>query len=226
MVKIDLHLHSSRYSNCSQLSVEHLALIAPALPLQGVVITEHNKMWSKEELEELQQQVGSRFRFYRGVEIGTPQGHILAYNLKDTRKIYNNMPLKELSEMALEDKAALVLAHPGRFSQPIPHPPEDYWQALSAIEVMSNSIREELVPEIIQAVNTLKRPLVAGSDSHAAWTPGLYATIFPHMPVDEAELADMIIKGVGIPWANEKHIKDIRRQIPENTLLCKNPLED
>ena len=226
MVRIDIHLHTSRYSSCSKLSPEHLVVISGGLPIQAVVITEHDCMWAKEELEELQNQVEGDFRFFRAVEVSTTHGHVLAYSLRDSRKVSMGMPLEDLARMAQEDNAALVLAHPGRSSTTIPENHQDYWERISAVEVMSNNITELMIPQVRQTVLALKKPTVAGSDGHVAEISGLYATLFPQMPADETELAQMIINGLGVPWANENHIRDIRKQFPERKILSKNPMED
>jgi len=226
MVKIDLHLHTSRYSPCSKLSPEHLVQLSHALPVQAVVITEHDCTWSEEELQELQNQAEGAFRFFRAVEVSTSHGHVLAYNLQDRREVSKGMPLADLARIAREDEAALVLAHPGRFIKTIPEIREDYWDQISAVEVMSNNICEPMIPQVHQAVSALERPVVAGSDAHVAEIVGLYATMFPQMPADEAELARMITEGLGIPWADEPRIRDMRERTPEKTILSENPIRD
>ena len=90
---------------------------------------------------------------------------------------------------------------------------------------MSNNITELLIPQVRQAVLALGKPVVAGSDSHVAEILGLYATMFPRMPADETELAQMIIDGLGVPWANQEKIGEIRNRFPERKILWKNPME-
>jgi hypothetical protein len=136
------------------------------------------------------------------------------------------MPLKDLAFMAGEDGAALVLAHPGRFIGAIPENREDYWERISAVEVMSNNLCEPMIRQVRQAVSALKKPVVAGSDGHAAEIAGLYATVFPQMPEDEKELAQMIISGAGVPWADKQKIRDMREKNPAKAILLENPVED
>lgn len=225
MFKIDLHLHTSRYSNCSGLSVEHLAAIAPMLKLDGIVITEHNHQWSQEEIDEIQKLSGPDCRFYRAMEVSCFEGDFLVYGLRDNAPIKKDMPLRELAVLCEEDQAALIFAHPGRFCTAPPDPAPEEWKSVHGVEVMSYNLREEFLPAIFETHRVLNLPQYAGSDSHAAWTPGLYATEFDRMPKDEKDLAAMIRRGEGVPWANLKHLKDIRTQIPEAHLIMENPIQ-
>jgi len=224
MKKVDLHLHTTRYSVCSQLTTEQLRDISQFLPLDGIVITEHDRQWSAEELEELQKESGGNCRFYRGVEVTCCEGHFVAIGLRDNPPISLEMPLKELCELAEIDNAAVIMAHPGRFFPLPPENPGEEWQGIHAIEVMSYNIRQELAPGIVSTMKRLPRPMVAGSDSHAAWNPGMYATMFPELPADEKELAQMIRKGQGVPWANKEHLTKIKQEIPEAHLLLEPPV--
>lgn len=225
MPSIDLHVHTSRYSSCSRLQPERLGLLADSLPVEAIVITEHDAIWPREELQQLQDRIGANLRLFRAVEVSTSEGHVLAYHLQDDRPLTPGMPLDELVRMAREDEAALVLAHPGRFIQSVPEGRGTCWDYLSAVEVMSNNITEPMIAQVRQAVAALEKPVVAGSDAHVAEIVGLYATSFPHMPADEAELARMIIDGSGVPWADVERIDSMRHMKPEKQILVVNPVE-
>jgi len=224
MIKIDLHMHTTRYSQCSNLSPEELPVLLPFTPLNGVVITEHDHLWSLEEIAEIQKTVSAPFKFYRGIEVSCKEGHYVVIGLDSSEGLSHFMPLKQLIPLAKEQQAAVIMAHPGRFSDLPADPPAEEWLGIDAIEVMSTNIRQEIVPSIKETYRILKKPQVAGSDSHVSWSPGMYATEFPELPANEKELARMIREGLGIPWANQKHIKNIHKQIPESHFLWENPL--
>lgn len=225
MYKIDLHMHTTRYSQCSQLPPEELAALLPLTPLNGAVITEHDHLWSQKEIAEIQEQMDGSFRLYRGIEVSCKEGHYVVIGLEHSEGLYPFMPLKELIPFTVKQSAAVIMAHPGRFSDLPTDPPSEEWLGIDAIEVMSTNIREEIVPSIQETRRILKKPLVAGSDSHVAWSPGMYATEFPELPRDEKELASMIRDGLGVPWANEAHIRNIHKQIPDSHFLWENPLK-
>lgn len=226
MIKIDLHVHSSRYSECSSISPQQLADMAPFLPLDGLVITEHDALWTSGELKELQRKVGESLRFFRGTEVTCDEGHFLVYGLDSSGSLEQNIPLARLIDLAEEQEAAVIAAHPGRFFPLPPENPPLEWTGVHGVESMSFNIRQALAPGIRYTLDLLRKPPVAGSDSHGAWAPGLYATLFPHMPENENELALMLRKGLGVPWANEKAISAIQKEIPEAKLLLEPPLPD
>lgn len=224
MVRIDMHLHTTRYSPCARLPVERLLEIVPDLPVDGLVITEHDILWPAEEVAELQSQVDGTFRFFKAVEVSTDVGHILAYNLRDDRDLEVGMPLSELAAIARDHEATLVMAHPGRFTALVPEGPPAAWQQIAAVEVMSNNIVEDMIPIVEQAVTALKKPHVANSDAHDEEIVGIYATEFPRMPANEAELARMIAEGAGVPWADEGRIRTLRLARPDRPILFRNPV--
>jgi predicted metal-dependent phosphoesterase TrpH len=225
MVRIDMHLHTTRYSKCSRLSTERLIEISGDVRVHAIVITEHDVLWPGDELAELQQQVKGDLRLFRAVEVTTDIGDILTYNLSDSREITKGMPFETLAEYAREDGAALVLAHPGRYIQSVPEDRSSAWDQIAAVEVMSNNIMESMIPNVNQAVTTLRKPCVASSDAHDDEIVGLYATVFPRMPLDEAELARMIIDAVVSPWADERRVEEMRRKRPDRPILLENPVE-
>src|SRR2546423_15273689 len=53
MVKFDLHMHTRRYSPDSEIDPFDLVRRAREVGLDGIVITEHDRLWPEDELEEL-----------------------------------------------------------------------------------------------------------------------------------------------------------------------------
>ena len=76
---IDLHNHTSRYSDDSLLPPEHLIDEAKKAGLDGIAITEHDFFWDHDELVNL----GKRMEFLviPAVEINTDEGHLLVFGL-------------------------------------------------------------------------------------------------------------------------------------------------
>jgi predicted metal-dependent phosphoesterase TrpH len=223
VIRVDLHFHTTRYSKCSRTPVERLIEISPDLEIEALTITEHDVLWSADEIQELQHQLGDNLRIFRAVEVTTDVGDVLTYNLSDDRDIRKGMPFEELAEYARIDGAALVLAHPGRYISEVPANRSAAWDQISAVEAMSNNIHESQISNVRQAVSELGRPTVAGSDAHDDFIIGLYATQFPRMPEDEADLAKMIISGVGIPWADTARVQQLRLDRPDRPILLTDP---
>lgn len=79
-MRIDLHCHSL-YSRDNYLDPEILVKRAIRVGLDGVCFTEHNSLAASRCVEDLK--VPKGFQIFRGVEISTNLGHVLAYGLKD-----------------------------------------------------------------------------------------------------------------------------------------------
>lgn len=52
-IKLGTHNHTSEHSPCSTLISEELIRFASEKKLEGVVITEHHRLWNKKEIEDL-----------------------------------------------------------------------------------------------------------------------------------------------------------------------------
>ncbi len=109
---LELHCHSSRYSACSVLTPLELVRAARAKALQGIVLTEHHRLWSDEELRALriEAEVENQFAILSGQEVSTDKGHVLVYGAGESIE-----PGETLAQLRKRfPRAALVLAHPYR----------------------------------------------------------------------------------------------------------------
>ncbi len=79
-MRIDLHCHS-KYSLDTAFEPEKLIEQAIQMNLDGVCFTEHDSVEASEPV--LKIPVPDDFYVFRGVEITTDKGHLLAYGLKD-----------------------------------------------------------------------------------------------------------------------------------------------
>jgi predicted metal-dependent phosphoesterase TrpH len=77
----DLHTHTTKYSRCSTMSPDELMVSAKAQGLDGICITEHNKIWSREDAEALSKKHG--LPVFRGMEVTTTGGDILVFGLEE-----------------------------------------------------------------------------------------------------------------------------------------------
>ena len=80
-MRIDLHVHTKALSSCSIIDPEELIGEARKLGLDGICITEHNAVWSPEDIASLNAK--SDVRFFRGNEVTTNQGHIVVFGYYD-----------------------------------------------------------------------------------------------------------------------------------------------
>ncbi len=107
---IDLHNHTSRYSDDSLLPPEHLIDEAKKAGLDGIAITEHDFFWDHDELVNL----GKRMEFLviPAVEINTDEGHLLVFGLD--HYVFGMHKTWFLKDMVDKAGGAMLAAHPYR----------------------------------------------------------------------------------------------------------------
>lgn len=174
---IDMHVHTDRYSACSHMSPEAMAQTAMAQRLDGIVITEHDTLWSQDEVQALQAQYPS-LRILRGIEVSTAQGHALSYGLaeEDTASFYPHMPLADLTHIVHDVGGIVILAHPTRFEDDIPN--EVYDAGIDGVEALSLNVRTYMARAIESLASQLDVPSIAGTDAHVTESLGFYGTDF------------------------------------------------
>ena len=101
---IDLHMHTSRYSPCAPLlEPETIISRLHERGLSGGVITEHDVLWSEDELQALvhaSSEGVEGVRLYRGVEISADHAHILAFGLESLAETPRGCPIQRVIDTA------------------------------------------------------------------------------------------------------------------------------
>ncbi len=99
---LDLHVHTTAYSGCSVLTPEIMAIAVKQAGLDGVCVTEHNRIWSKQEAAALASKYG--IMVFRGMEITTTGGDVLVFGLEEEpRQMWAPMESKADGEAAWPD---------------------------------------------------------------------------------------------------------------------------
>lgn len=168
--------------------------------LHGVVIAEHDCLWSREEINALNDTLHP-FKAFRGVEISSANGHFVVIGLNHLDGVQPGIPAAELLDRIKGQGAAMILAHHhlqyAQMRQPldIAMMPD----GIHAIEVASTATSGKNQEEAIQIAERRGWCQVAGSDAHAIESVGAAFTAFTQMPDDEQTLAAAIRNGTGIP---------------------------
>lgn len=180
MARIDHHLHTNRYSPDSIIDPHDLLLQAHAAGLDGVVITEHDRLWPEHELVELAE-LGRPLgvAVMGGVEISSLEGDVLVYGLKSLKDVGHCVDLRRVLDVAREQGAVVVAAHPFRFGQDFWRIIRDFGQAFDALELASNNITPELRGRIQEVLNGSPMGATASSDAHSPEVVGCYYSEFP-----------------------------------------------
>lgn len=207
---LDLHVHTFPASPCSSISVEEAVKEAKKKLLDGICLTDHNHIWTRDELDSLRQRHG--YLILGGSEITTDHGDILVYYHPDLGPmlgaIKGMIPLKALKEM-VGDKAFLAVAHPfrgfltfgvGLLDLTVEEASKrEVFKWVEGIEVLNAKVgRPENLFASKVASNTKLRP-IAGSDAHLPQEIGYFATMFTGKVQDEEDLLDLLRTGEYTP---------------------------
>jgi len=176
---VDLHSHTKRHSQCSQIEPEALIYQAVKAGLDALVITEHHYQWSEADLEDLVERSGElSFPLLAGFEFMTQCGDVLVYGApaREAQTMKPGMPPNEAVRAFHEMGAVCIAAHPTRmgmgFDERLLNLPVD------AIEVCSVNLKEHEQRLAAQLAKDLGIKPVAASDAHQIRDVGRYATDF------------------------------------------------
>ena len=162
-MKVELHLHTSRYSDCATNTPEEMMAELLRSGYHAVFITEHNAVWPGRELNELRGQFPG-LRIFPGVERQLHAHHILVLGTNDRE--YLEVPGEmELLERARSLGHLTVLAHPYRYEGGA----DLLEQRLrpDAMEHLTNNHLPEPAMKARDAAESFGLPLVNAGDSHS-----------------------------------------------------------
>lgn len=113
-MKVELHLHTSRYSGCAINSPEEMMRGLIDAGYDAAYITEHDAVWSTDEIAELQR-LFPQIRVFPGVELSLDAQHLLVLGTTDP-KYLSLEEVEDVLRTARRDGHLTVLAHPFRWS--------------------------------------------------------------------------------------------------------------
>jgi predicted metal-dependent phosphoesterase TrpH len=207
-MKFDLHLHTSRHSPDSVMTPEALVDQALRLGLNGVVITEHDWLWTEEELDVLRDQAPGLV-VLAGIEVSTREGHFLVYGVANPFALPRGIAVKELCREVHRQGGAVVAAHPYRWGQPFDGILARGAAALDGLELMTSNMDEECRRRAAEAAQRHGLAGLGSSDAHRVETLGVCYTVFDSPIRTAAGLVEAL--RCGKPTAYERLADPIAR---------------
>jgi predicted metal-dependent phosphoesterase TrpH len=196
-MKIDLHIHTTAYSSCSRMSPDDMMKAAVAAGLDGVCITEHNRVWSADDAEALSRKHG--IAVFRGMEVTTTAGDVLTFGLYEPPS--KLVTPEELRLLADHTNALLIAAHPfrgflvfgfgGRIS-PADAMTSPIFKSVHGLEVCNGLVTNEENELAKQVADMLSLAGTGGSDAHKAEAVGTCITEFHDQIRDESRLIEAL----------------------------------
>lgn len=195
---LDLHIHTTKYSRCSAMTPDDLMIAAKGVGLDGVCLTEHNRLWSSDDARELASRYG--LAVFRGMEITTTGGDILVFGLEEEP---DGLWTPEILKAKVDAVGALAIAaHPFRgfflfgpsdlamsISDAMQTPT---FQCVHGLEVCNGMVtlsENEFARRVAQGLGLLQ---IGGSDAHRMDQVGICITRFHDTIHDERDLIEAI----------------------------------
>ncbi len=191
---LDLHVHTNRYSACSNLDPGEMIEVATLLKLNGIVIVEHGIVWDKSEIEGLSRHPSANnLIILRGQEIrtyydGKLAGDILVFGVD--KSFPGQYSPEELIKEVHRRGGIAIAAHPYRWGVGIGN--KVYNLKLDGIEILNGNTTPDEMQAAFDANKKLHLAAVGGSDAHSADAIGNYLTWFPHEITTEEQLVTAI----------------------------------
>ena len=214
---IDIHVHTTRYSECGKSDPDDMIKAAISYGLDGLVITEHNIPWPVTELDELRIRY-PEFLILRGAEFTADVGdHYVTFGVDDFEPLGEPRPAGEIITTIQGRGGVAILAHPYRYGPKVPlqtlqNTPVD------AIEVYSNNVIRHAHPKAVALAEKFGLPMTAASDAHIVHHVGLYALDVPDTVRTEHDLAEVVRAGEFTRWADVARLRvqndDLERNLP------------
>jgi predicted metal-dependent phosphoesterase TrpH len=205
-MKFDLHMHTTRHSPDSRMDPLMMLRQARQIGLDGVVITEHDWLWTEPELEVLRS-LGEGLVVLAGIEVTAREGHFLVYGVTNPFAVARGIGVAELCREVHRQGGAVVAAHPFRWGQPFEEILEEERPDLDGLEMMSNNMDAECRRRTATVQARLGLAGLGNSDAHHEDVLGVCWTEFPAGVRTAADLVAAIRGRRTVPHerANEEH---------------------
>lgn len=200
-MKIDIHVHTTRYSHCSVASPEAMIESAMKNGIEGLVFTEHNVMWRNDEIKELQQKYPT-VKLFSGIEYtvkwdnGQDREDILIYGVDEKVIVDQILKLTDFYDIynaVNKMDGTCIIAHPFRYHDKVPNSILEGY--IDGIEAYSSNISEDMRrrAKILSSKNN--KVITAATDGHSVDKIGMYACDFFEDIKDEKHLAQQLKAG-------------------------------
>jgi predicted metal-dependent phosphoesterase TrpH len=190
-MKFDLHLHTTRHSPDSMMDPVALLRQAGRIGLEGVVITEHDWLWTDGELEVLRA-LAADLVVLAGIEVSAREGHFLVYGATNPFALPRGIGVADLCCEVHRQGGAVVAAHPFRWGQPFEEILDEEQPELDGLEMMSSNMDDYCRQRTAEIQARLGLAGLGNSDAHHEDVLGFCYTEFPGKVRTMTDLVDAI----------------------------------
>lgn len=186
---IDTHLHESKYSPDSYLSLTEAVETAKSLGLDGICVTDHDNNFLKNDIGTSKKI--NDILVIVGAEILTFEGDILVFGLDEIPE--EMIHAEELLEMVKKSHGAAISAHPFRNNdRGLKEYIRNVKDNLHGVEAFNGSTLPHHNLYAYALATELGIPCLGAGDAHEYQQVGKYATYFKHTVRDEKDFIEAI----------------------------------
>jgi len=184
-MKFDIHIHTRRYSPCSDIDPFELLHRAAEVGLAGIAIVEHNALWREEDIDLLKRESATKdIRVFSGVEIRSRHGDLLIFGARNLSGIRPGDSARHILETVHDRDGAVIVAHPTRYGLSCDRILME--MEFDGMEVMSTNMCADEQDRALALSSCSGIKAIGASDAHTLRSVGDYYTVFDE-PVDSME---------------------------------------
>lgn len=197
---VDMHVHTVKGASDSSLTPQQLMEEARRIGLNGVNISEHDRLWDAREMERFRQESG--LFASRAMEVSTDLGHIIVVGLE--RYLPGIHKAADLRRAVTKAGGFMLLAHPFRhFFDPVHYrrdgrqqpnlTPEEaarlpIFALVDDLEVANGGCTAQENAFALRVARIMGKRGIGASDAHSTHGLGCLTTVFERPLVDERDL--------------------------------------
>ncbi len=208
-MKIDLHVHSMERSTCAKSGEESQIQAALHAGLDGLALTDHNRLVPAAHLAELNKKYAP-FRIFTGIEVDADREHLLVIGVQDALLEKPGWHYPELRDFVHWRGGFIALAHPFRYGPEIRVDLEQF--PPDGIEVKSINTPTSREEEIRSIAGRLGLALLENTDAHIEEQIGRFCNELPGTARDDKELVGILrgMKSNPYSFAGIKSYRKVR----------------
>jgi predicted metal-dependent phosphoesterase TrpH len=194
-MKIDLHCHT-KYSLDNVFDPVQLIREAYEKGLDGVCITDHFSVEASRPVDKIKKPEG--FLVFRGVEISTTLGHMLAFGLRDDAwNIWGRYLHLDTHEVAASFRSKGGICVPSHPYRPVESMAELAFDRslFDAVEAVNGANLPEWNERAVEKAGIMGMPCIGGSDCQGPGKVGRAYTVFDNPVATLADLVEEIRQG-------------------------------
>lgn len=193
-MRIDLHVHTSERSGCATVNEENQIKAAIKAGLDGIAITDHDRLVPRERLQALNERF-SPFKIFTGIEVSADDLHWVVLGVHDPALENLDWNYPDLRAFVHRLGGFILLAHPFRYQPTLSvdlesHPPD-------GIEVESINTPVHRKEDICALAGRLGLVQVRNSDGHRPGGVGSFSNLLPRPARDDRELVEVLLSMKG-----------------------------